>query len=260
MFLSSLFASLLLLSADSNTIIHQQKNHQSNFSQLVWSDEFNVDGAPDSTKWSYDLGNNGWGNYEEQYYTNRTNNAIVQKGVLKIIAQKENYENAKYTSARLHSYKKFMFQYGKVEVRAKVPMGVGTWPAVWMLGETFHPKSKWPQCGEIDILEHVGRQQNKVYGTLHYPERYGDNGNGLTTMIPTASTEFHLYQLEWSPKTITISVDNVPFFTFKNKKKFPFNHNFFLLMNMALGGHFGQTIDPNFTSATLEIDYIRVYQ
>ncbi|MEQ1799675.1 MAG: glycoside hydrolase family 16 protein, partial [Lacibacter sp.] len=146
-----------------------------------------------------------------------------------------------------------------VEVRAKLPTGLGTWPAIWMLGNNISTAG-WPACGEIDIMEHIGNQQNKIYGTLHHPGHSGGNGDGGTVTIPNVSTEFHKYSLDWSAATIKISVDDVPFFTFNNNSSLPFNQNFFIILNVAMGGTFGGTIDPAFNSSTLEIDYVRVYQ
>jgi beta-glucanase (GH16 family) len=230
------------------------------FKTLVWSDEFNTDGAPDPTKWGYDLGTgNGWGNNELEYYTNRPENVIVQGGVLKIKAIKENYMGSAYTSTRMLSKDKYAFTYGKVEVRAKLPAGVGTWPAIWMLGSDVNT-TPWPGCGEIDIMEHLGRDLNNIYGTLHYPNHSGANGNGATKRISNATTEFHLYGLEWTPSAIKISVDGVVFQTVANSAGIPFNHNFFFILNLAMGGDFGGAVDPAVTSATMEVDYIRVYK
>lgn len=228
--------------------------------KAVFFDEFSVDGAPDSSKWGYDLGNNnGWGNNEAQYYTNRTQNAVVSNGTLKINLIKEAYQGYNYTSARLLSKGKYSMKYGKVEIRAKIPSGGGTWPALWMLGDNIDSVG-WPACGEIDIMEHVGNQLNKIYGTLHYPGRYGGNADGASVMIPNATTEFHIYSMEWNESTIKIYVDNQLFFTYNNNPNSPFNQNFFFIMNLAMGGNFGGTIDPNVTNATMEVDYIRVYQ
>lgn len=224
----------------------------------IWGDEFDVDGAPNSTKWGYDLGAGGWGNNEPQYYTNRTENAIVQGGVLKIITKKESYLGSNYTSARLKTSGKFSFKYGKVEIRAKMPSGGGTWPALWMLGDNIGTVS-WPACGEIDIMEHLGNQLNKIYGTLHYPGHSGATGDGSTTMISNAASEFHIYSLDWRADTIKFYVDNQLFKTFVNSASLPFNQKFFLIINCAIGGDFGGTIDPNFVSSTFEVDYIRVY-
>jgi beta-glucanase (GH16 family) len=226
---------------------------------LVWSEEFDVAGAPDPTKWGYDLGAGGWGNNEVQNYTNRIDNATVSGGTLKIIAKTESYNGSAYTSARLLSKDKFSFKYGKLEARAKLPTGVGTWPAIWMLGNNISTVN-WPACGEIDIMEHLGRDLNKIYATLHHPGHSGAGGDGTTVMIPTATSEFHVYSLEWSAANLVFSVDGTPFYTFTNNAGLPFNQNFFIILNMALGGNFGGPVDPAFTSATLEIDYVRVYQ
>jgi beta-glucanase (GH16 family) len=228
---------------------------------LVWSDEFNTDGAPDPAKWGYDIGtgSNGWGNAELEYYTNRSENIIIQNGVLKIKAIKENYSGSTFTSARILSKDKFAFTYGKVEVKAKFPVGVGTWPAIWMLGSNINTVS-WPACGEIDITEHLGRDLNKIYGTLHYPGRSGGNADGGTRMIANATSEFHIYGLEWSVSTIKMTVDGQVVHTVANSTNIPFNHDFFFILNLAIGGNFGGAVDPALTNATMEVDYIRVYK
>lgn len=226
---------------------------------LVWSEEFNASGAPDPSKWGYDIGAGGWGNNEQEYYTNRLDNAVVSGGTLKIIAQKESYNGSAYTSARILSKDKFSFKYGKIEVLAKLPAGGGTWPAIWMLGNNL-ATAGWPACGEIDIMEHIGNQLNKIYGTLHHPGHSGSNGDGTTVMISNVTTTFHKYAMEWNANTITLSVDDVPFYTFANKASLPFNQNFFIILNVAMGGNLGGTIDPAFTSGAMEIDYVRVYQ
>ncbi len=228
---------------------------------LIWSDEFNVDGAPDPAKWGYEIGtgSGGWGNNELQYYTSRPDNAVVIGGVLKIIAKKEPFSGSAYTSARLLTKDKFDFKYGRIEVRAKFPTGVGTWPAAWMLGSNINTVP-WPGCGETDIAEHLGRDLNKIYGTLHYPGNAGGNANGNTIIIPDATTAFHTYAVDWSATSIKIYVDAQLYHTVANSNAIPFNHNFFILLNMAMGGNFGGPVDPAFTSATYEIDYVRVYQ
>jgi beta-glucanase (GH16 family) len=226
---------------------------------LVWAEEFNVDGAPNSARWGYDLGGGGWGNNELQYYTSRPENAVVLNGVLKITAIKESFSGSAYTSARLLSKDKFSFKYGKIEVRAKIPEGGGTWPAIWMLGNNISTVS-WPACGEIDIMEHVGNTPNKIYGTLHHPGHSGGNADGGTIIIPDATTAFHNYIVEWNATTIKFYVDTQLYYTFANNNSLPFNQNFFVILNMAMGGNFGGTVSPSFTSATFEIDYVRVYQ
>ncbi len=226
----------------------------------LWSDEFNTDGFPNSNNWGYDTGNNnGWGNNEEQYYTNRQENAFVSNGTLKIVLKKEVYQGFNYTSARLLSKEKFSFKYGRVEIRAKLPAGGGTWPALWMLGDNISTVG-WPACGEIDIMEHVGNQLNKIYGTLHHPGHSGGSADGSTVNIPNVTTEFHVYSLDWSTSQIKFYVDNQLFYTFANNSSLPFNQNFFFIMNIAMGGNFGGAVDPNFNSSTMEVDYVRVYQ
>ncbi len=228
---------------------------------LIFSDEFNTPGAPDPAKWGYDIGtgSGGWGNNELQYYTNRPENVIVSGGTLKIIAKKETYSGSAYTSTRMLTKDKFSFKYGKVEFSAKLPTGVGTWPAIWSLGNNFSSVG-WPACGEIDFMEHVGAQQNKIFGTLHHPGHSGGNADGGTVVISNASTAFHKYTVEWTIATIKFYVDDVPFYTFPNSASLPFNQNFFMIMNVAMGGNFGGPVDPAFVSSAMEVDYIRVYQ
>ena len=226
---------------------------------LVWADEFDTDGAPCSDNWAYDMGAGGWGNEELQYYTDRPENVLVENGLLKITAKAENFNGSPYTSARILSKNKFEFNYGRVEVRAKFAEGGGTWPAIWMLGANFDTVG-WPDCGEIDIAEHVGNNQNTVFATLHYPGNSGGNGVTDTTLVPTASTEFHNYEVQWTATEINFSVDGQQFHTFANNGGLPFNQDFFLILNTAMGGNFGGQVDPNFVQSTFEIDYVRVYQ
>lgn len=228
--------------------------------KLVWSDEFDVNGAPDSSKWGYDLGNNsGWGNNELEYYTNDIKNSVVSNGTLKINLIKESISGFNYSSARLLSKGKYSFKYGRVDIRAKIPSGGGTWPALWMLGDNISTAG-WPACGEVDIMEHVGNQLNKIFGTLHYPGRSGGNADGNTINISTATTDFHIYSVEWNSNSIKFMVDNQVYHSYVNSATSPFNQNFFLIMNVAMGGNFGGTVDTNVTSATMEVDYVRVYQ
>jgi len=143
---------------------------------LVWADEFNTNGSPDTTKWGYDLGAGGWGNNESQYYTDRAENVIVKDGFLKITAKKEDYQGSQYTSARMLTAGKFDFKYGKVEVRAKLPEGGGTWPAIWMLGSNINSVG-WPACGETDIMEHAGNRQGAVSSAMHTTSSSGNTVN-----------------------------------------------------------------------------------
>ena len=228
---------------------------------LIWSDDFKTDGAPNPDKWGFDIGtgSNGWGNGESQYYTSRSENVIVENGVLKITAKKENYQGSQYTSTRLLTKGKFDFKYGRVEVKAKLPIGGGTWPAIWMLGSNFETVS-WPACGEIDIMEHVGNDQNKIHSTLHYPNNSGGNANGNSLAVANVSSEFHVYEVVWDENNITFTADGIQVHTFSNNNNVPFNHNFFLILNVAMGGSFGGAIDANFTESTMEIDYIKVFK
>jgi beta-glucanase (GH16 family) len=226
---------------------------------LIWSDEFNTDGAPDPNKWGYDLGGGGWGNSELEYYTNRSQNVVVQNGVLKITVLKESYSGSSYTSARILTKNKFAFTYGHVDIRAQLPGGMGPWPALWMLGSNVDTVT-WPACGEMDIMEENGGNPNVIYGTLHYPGHSGANGNGATTTVSTANTAFHIYSLDWSPSAVKIYVDGNLYQTVANSAGVPFNHDFFFIFNVAMGGTFGGTVDPSITSATMQVDYIRVYQ
>ena len=230
---------------------------------LIWADEFNGSGAPDSSKWGYDIGAGGWGNNESQYYTSRADNVVVENGLLKITAKKENYEGATYTSARLNTQGKFNFKYGKIEVRAKLPEGGGTWPAIWMLGSNFSTVG-WPACGEIDIMEEVGNDPGRIHSSLHTPSSYGATTNTGTKMVPDFSTKFHVYSAEWSANKIQFAVDGTVFYTYnpadKNANTWPFDSNQFIILNLAMGGNFGGTIDPDFNKGTMEVDYVRVYQ
>jgi beta-glucanase (GH16 family) len=224
---------------------------------MAWGDEFN-DGQLDSSKWTYETGAGGWGNNELQYYTNRPENLVVQNGMLKIKLIKELYNGSNYTSARIVTKNKYQFQYGRVDIRAKIPAGGGTWPALWMLGSDIN-SSPWPACGEIDIMEHVGNNPNRIFSTLHHPGHSGGNGDSGNVLISNATTEFHIYSCEWSASAIKFYVDNVLFYTFSNNSSLPFNKPFFFIFNCAMGGNFGGAVDPNFTSATFEIDYVHVY-
>jgi beta-glucanase (GH16 family) len=228
---------------------------------VLWSDEFNGSGAPDASKWGYDIGtgSGGWGNNELQYYTNRSNNVSVSNGTLKITAIKEAFSGSAYTSTRMLTQNKFSLKYGKLEIRAKLPAGVGTWPAIWMLGNNISTAG-WSTCGEIDIMEHRGSELNKIFGTFHYPGRSGGNADGNTVTIANAATEFHIYSAEWSASNIKLFVDGQLIHILNNSSSLPFNQNFFLLLNVAMGGSFAGPVAPSFVSATMEIDYVRVYQ
>jgi beta-glucanase (GH16 family) len=235
--------------------------------KLVWSDEFEYTGLPDSKKWNYDVGGNGWGNQEKQYYTKeRLENARVENGKLIIEAHKENFAGSDYTSARLITKGKADWTYGRIEVRAKLPKGVGTWPAIWMLAST-NPL-KWPEDGEIDIMEHVGFDAGVIHGTIHtkaYNHSIGTQ-KGAQIRINDAQDTFHNYIIEWNINGIDWYVDDKKYFTFaninSNKDTYPFMSNFHLLLNIAIGGAWGgqKGVDNNVFPQKMEIEYVRVYQ
>ena len=234
------------------------------FTDLVWEDDFNTDGAPDSTKWTYDLGttdifgNTGWGNQEAQSYTDNSENVIVEGGSLKITAKKEGND---YTSARIKTQGLYDFTYGRVEVRAKLPASQGTWPAIWMLGSN-HPTAGWPYSGEVDIMEQRGDDKERVLGTSHWYNTAGSNNAsyGESTTVENPSTEFHLYTVEWTEGAVKIFLDDVKYYELTNSADLPFNADFYLILNVAMGGTLGGDIDPSFTQDTMEIDYIKVFQ
>jgi len=233
----------------------------------VWADEFEYTGKPDSTKWGYDLGGSGWGNNELQYYTDNLNNARVADGKLIITARKESFDGREYTSARLVSKNKGDWTYGRFEVKAKLPTGKGTWPAIWML-PTDNTYGGWPKSGEIDIMEHVGYDQDRVHVTVHteaYNHGIGTQ-RGANKVIANASTAFHLYRIDWTPEAIKGFIDDQQMFEFVNEGKgwaeWPFDKQFHLLLNLAFGGNWGGTqgIDPSIFPQSMEVDYVRVYR
>lgn len=254
-----LFVFLLLMV--SSYKINSSSNINKSKLKLLWSDEFDKAGAPDPLKWGFDIGtgSDGWGNQELEYYTDDIKNAFIENGILKVRAIKENYKGSAYTSARLLSKGKFEFKYGRVEIRAKMPKEVGTWPAFWMMGNDLG-KVSWPDCGEIDIVEHRGSEPNNIVAALHYPGRSGGNCNRNSILIKDVINDFHIYRLDWSSTSIQIFVDDKLFHVVPNSPEMPFNKDFFLLLNLAIGGGFGGPVDSTFTSSIYEIDYIRVYK
>ena len=233
--------------------------------RLILSDEFTDSGSPDSTKWSYDLGDGcpnlcGWGNNDAQIYTRDPKNVRVENGFLIIDALKE---NGQWTSARLTSKSKMNFTYGRIEFRAKLPDGVGTWPALWMLGESVSSKG-WPACGEVDVMEHVGRNPRMVQSVLHTPSSFGNTINKKDTLITTYNSDFHIYGANWTKEKIEFFIDGVTFYRYqpatKDDSTWPFDLPFFIIMNIAMGGNLGGPIDNNLSQARMEVDYVRVYQ
>jgi beta-glucanase (GH16 family) len=247
---------------------------------LAWADEFEgaANAAPAAAKWTYDLGagfDGGWGNNELQYYTSRTQNAYLDgNGNLVIKAIKENFTGPdnvtrNYTSARLVTRGKFETTYGRIEARIKLPYGQGIWPAFWMLGTDIDkPGVGWPQCGEIDIMEHIGREPFTTYGTLHGPGYAGSDGLSASYHLPNGqrfSEDFHVFAVEWSPRLIQFFVDGISY-----KARTPadlppgsnwvFDYDFYLLLNLAVGGNW-----PGYPDVTtifpqlMLVDYVRVY-
>jgi beta-glucanase (GH16 family) len=172
---------------------------------------------------------------------------------------KEPSGSKSYSSARIKTQGKYSFKYGKIEIRAKFPTGVGTWPAVWSLGSNSSTVS-WPACGEIDFVEHVGKEQDKIFGSLHYPGNSGGNAVSGNKRITKASTEFHVYKVIWNSNKIRFYVDDVLYKTAPNSSTLPFNQDFFLIANVAMGGNFEGPVESGFSQSSMEIDYIRIYQ
>lgn len=232
---------------------------------LVWSDEFSGNSI-NTNFWTMEQGGNGWGNAELQNYTDRTQNAFVSNGNLIIEARKENYNGNNYTSARMITKNKKTFKFGRIDIRAKTPKGKGIWPALWMLGNNIDAVN-WPACGEIDILELLGHEPNKIYGTLHW----GVNANthqskGTNYVLPSGSfdQEFHVYSVLWELDQMNIYIDDKLFFTATKNDisgNYPFNSDFFFIFNIAVGGNWPGSPD-NTTSfpQRLVVDYVRVFQ
>ena len=235
--------------------------------QLVMSEEFDVDGAPKTALWSYNLGtgNNGWGNNELQYYTDASQNIKVEGGMLKITAIKESYMGSGYTSARILTKGKFEQKYGRMEARIKMPWGKGLWPAFWMLGANSDTVI-WPQCGEIDIMEYLGSKPTSMFGTVHGPGYSGGNAisKNYTLINDRFDNDFHVFGIEWGENYINYYVDDVLYNQITPKDvpgEWVFNQPFYIILNMAVGGNFpgspnSETVFPQ----TMSVDYVRVYQ
>jgi beta-glucanase (GH16 family) len=248
--------------------------HAVNAWTLVWADEFQqADGsAPDSSKWVFDLGGNGWGNNELQTYTDRRVNSRIEGGRLVLEAHKETFTSTdgiqrSYTSARLKTSGKAAWQFGRMEARIKLPKGQGIWPAFWMLGTDF-PTVTWPACGEIDVMENVGREPSTVYGTVHGPGYSGNGGIGDSLTLTNGaavSDNFHLFAIEWEAARIRWFMDNQLYFTvtpasLPGSSQWVFNHDYFLLLNVAVGGNWPGSPDATTTfPQRMEVDYVRVY-
>jgi beta-glucanase (GH16 family) len=242
---------------------------------LTWNDEFDAaDGSgPDSSKWEYAVGGSGWGNKEFEYYTSRPQNAHIEDGKLVITALRENYTGLdgvtrQHTSARLITLGKFSQAYGRFEARIKIPRGQGMWPAFWMLGQD-QAQIGWPRCGEIDIMENIGKEPSTIHGTLHGPaEAHGGHevGSPYTLRQGAFADDYHVYGVEWEPKLIRFYVDNSLYETrtpadFASESDWVFDHDFYLLLNLAVGGRWPG--DPDQTTVfpqKMLVDYVRVYR
>ncbi|MDX2196814.1 MAG: glycoside hydrolase family 16 protein [Cytophagales bacterium] len=235
--------------------------------KLVWSDEFDYTGLPDSTKWGYEEGCSIRNN-ELQYYTRAdTANAHVRNGVLVIAAKQKSMGTCTVTSASLTTFQKYEFQYGKISIRAKVPMGTGTWPALWMMANS-KIYGYWPKNGEIDIMESVGWDSNRVHCNIHteaYNHKKGTNKGYVHTVIDLYS-DFHVYELEWTQFNLIFYVDGEQVFYYEKEvndtKVWPFDRPYYILMNLAIGGGWGgvKGVRNDIFPSKLEIDYVRVYE
>ncbi|HSO86434.1 MAG TPA: family 16 glycosylhydrolase [Draconibacterium sp.] len=263
-------------SKNNNHLIENASETIYKFNKLVWSDEFNMDGAIDASKWFHQTkipNGTSWYNNEIQHYTNRIENSFTDSGYLHIVAKKETFTDQgvtkQYTSARLNS--KFAFTYGKVVIRAKLPFGPGTWPALWTMGKNVKENggywftqgfgtTGWPACGEIDMMEHWGTNQNYVSSAIHTPSSSGNTVNKGGRSIPGVSTGFHIYTFEWTPEKLVFSVDDIVHYTYnpavKNDSTWPFDKEQYFLLNVAVL----PAITTDFTESSLVLDYIRVYQ
>ena len=251
------------------------------YTDLVWSDEFDstIPETLNATKWYHQTyGPNGgqWFNQEQQHYTDRLDNSFMENGKLNIVAKAENFTqngvNLNYTSARLNS--KFTFTYGRVDVRAKLPFGEGTWPAIWTLGKNITEPGAywetqgfgttgWPACGELDIMEHGLGGTNHVSSAIHTPSSFGATENFQSYVLNDVANDYHIYSMNWSPNQITFLIDGVGFYTYnpavKDSSTWPFDADQYLLLNIAMGGVSGP-IDPNFVESNMVIDYVRIFQ
>lgn len=240
---------------------------------LVLEDNFDVPGAPDTSLWGYDFGNGearglaGWGNNELQYYTDRPENVVVEAGMLKITALKENFQGSGYTSARLLTQGKFQKKFGRFEARMKLPWGQGIWPAFWMLGDDKEGTLIWPQLGEIDIMEYRGQNPTVVLGSVHGPGYSGGEavGKSYTLLDDRFDTDFHIFGIEWVPGYINYYVDDVLYNQITPADvdgEWVFDDNeFYILINLAVGGSFVGSPNQNTVfPQTLLVDYVRVYE
>lgn len=277
----AIIAGLILLSYliynQVKTVQDDSKSNGPEFNTLIWSDEFNGNGAVNPENWFHQTqlptGGNWFGGLI-QHYTNREDNSNLKNGLLNLVAKKEIFDDQgeikQYTSARLNS--KFAFTYGRVEVRAKLPTGIGTWPAIWMLSKNIdedgaywdnqgYGTTNWPACGEIDILEHWGKNPNYVQSAVHNTSSYGDKVENIGGQnVENVSDQFHIYSMEWTDEKIVFRVDGAEHYVYnpsiKNSDTWPYDSDQYILFNIAVEPN----IDSAFVESSMEIDYIRIYQ
>jgi beta-glucanase (GH16 family) len=237
--------------------------------KITWADEFDINGAPNEAIWNYDLGGGGWGNNEKQTYTKNADNVSVKDGMLNITA-KFNKDFPFYTSTRMVTKDKRDFLYGKIEIKAKLPKGVGTWPAIWTLAtKSSYGDAYWPDNGELDIMEHVGFDQDKVHNNIHtkaFHHSIGTN-KGNSRSVANVSDQFHVYSMEWLPTGVSFFIDGEKNFEFKKEsfyswKEWPFDKPQHLILNIAVGGNWGgqKGIDDTVFPQKMEVDYVRYYE
>ena len=258
------FVSVSFLALSCNTDEKQKVITKNN---LVMQDEFDTPGAPNAALWTNNIGigDNGWGNNELEYYTDRPENIVVENGMLKITAIKEPFMGSAYTSARILTKGKYEKKFGRLEARIKLPYGKGIWPAFWMIGANSDTVN-WPQCGEIDIMEYIGSGPTTVFGTLHGPGYSGGNSISKKYSLPNSrfDTDFHIFGIEWGEDYINFYVDDVLYNQItpdKTPGEWVFNQPFYIILNLAVGGNLpgspnSETVFPQ----TMLVDYIRIYE
>ena len=235
------------------------------FDNLTWEDEFDVDGAPNSENWDYNIGGDGWGNNELQYYTDRTENVKVEDGMLHITALQEDFEGSGYTSARMITKGKFEQTYGRYEARIKLPWGQGVWPAFWLLGADIDT-NQWPNCGEIDIMENRGQEPTLINGSVHGPGYSG--ANAITKPYELVGdrfdTDFHIFGIEWGSDYVNFYVDDVLYNQITPEDvtgEWVFDHDFYIILNLAVGGNYvGSPNENSVFPQTMMVDYVKVYK
>lgn len=259
------YTSLLFLFLIDNVSFAQEINNKF---KLIWADEFDYNGLPDSTKWDYESGCSIRNKEFQMYMVKDLDNSWVSDGILHIKAFTETINNCTISSASLITKGKFEFQYGIIKIKAKIPGTLGSWPALWMMGDK-NIYGKWPLNGEIDLLENVGWDTNRVHINIHTVafNHTKSSNKGVSITIPNLYQDFHIYGMDWNELRLVFYFDEKPVFTYENDKMnnpetWPYNHPFYILMNLAIGGTWGaeKGISPKCLPSTMEVDYVRIYQ